>query len=107
MFAAGLTVLAASAVRSQPAGRPARLGYLLLGPLADTPSPQRAAFFRRLRELGRVEGRNLAVEYRSADWAIERLAPLAKELANGGVDVIFANDTESATQVKRAGLSVP
>ena len=84
-----------------------RLGYLLLGPLADTPSPQRAAFLQRLRELGHVEGKNLAIDYRSAEWQIERLAPLARELAAARVDVLFSNDTESTTQVKRAGISVP
>lgn len=84
-----------------------RLGYLLFGPLADTPSPQRAAFLRRLRELGHVEKKNLAIEYRSAEWQIERLVPLARELAALRVDVLFANDTESTTQVKKAGVTVP
>jgi putative ABC transport system substrate-binding protein len=87
--------------------KPGRLGYLLLSPLADTPSPQRAAFMQRLRELGHVEGRNLVVEYRSAEWQIERIGPFAKEFAAAPVDVIFANDTESAEQVKRAGVTVP
>src|SRR5882672_9257614 len=107
MLAAGLAALASGAVRAQPAGRPARLGYLVLSPLSDSPSPQRTAFFERLRELGHVEGRNLLVDYRSAEWQMERLAPLAKELAERGVDVIFANDTESAMQVKRLGLRLP
>ena len=84
-----------------------RLGYLLFGPLADTPSPQRAAFLRRLRELGHVEKKNLAIQYRSAEWQIERLVPLARELAALRVDVLFANDTESTTQVKKAGVTVP
>ena len=84
-----------------------RLGYLLFGPLADTPSPQRVAFLRRLRELGHVEGKNLAIEYRAAEWQIERLVPLARELAALRVDVLFANDTESTTQVKKAGVTVP
>src|SRR5205809_1056285 len=102
MLAAGLAALAPRAARAQrsAAGRAARLGYLVLSPLSDSPSPQRTAFFERLRELGHVEGRNLLVDYRSAEWQMERLAPLAKELAERGVDVIFANDTESATQVK-------
>lgn len=84
-----------------------RLGYLIFGPLSDTPSPQRAAFLRRLRELGHVEGRTLAIDYRSAEWHLERLAPLARELDAAKVDVLFANDTESTTQVKKAGVSVP
>jgi len=84
-----------------------RLGYLLFGPLADTPSPQRAAFLRRLRELGHVEKKNLAIEYRAAEWQIGRLVPLARELDALRVDVLFANDTESTTQVKKAGVTVP
>ncbi len=65
-----------------------RIGYLLSSPLSDEPSPSRAAFLDGLRALGYVEGRNLAIEYRSANWAHEFLPDLAAELVAAGVDVI-------------------
>ena len=100
----GAVSLLASA---QPRARPARLGYLLLTPLSDTPSPARAAFLTGLRELGYVEGRNLVIEYRSAEWDLGRVPALAAELVAAKVDVIFANDTETVLAVKRAGVQLP
>jgi putative ABC transport system substrate-binding protein len=103
-----LALVAMSPLASaQPRARPARLGYLLLTPLSETPSPERAAFLQRLRELGYVEGGNLIIEYRSAEWEVSRVAALAAELVAAKVDVIFANDTETALAVKRAGVQLP
>jgi putative ABC transport system substrate-binding protein len=53
----------------QPAKIP-RLGYLVLAPLSETPSPERAAFLAGLRELGWIEGKTIAIEYRSAKWNV-------------------------------------
>src|SRR6266850_7199605 len=65
-----------------------RLGYLVLAPLSDRPSPERAAFLAGLRELGWIEGKTIAIEYRSAKWNIEFLEDLANELVRMKVDVI-------------------
>jgi putative ABC transport system substrate-binding protein len=92
---------------AQPRAKLARLGYLLLTPLSEAPSPERAAFLQRLRELGYVEGGNLVIEYRSAEWEIDRVPALAAELVAAKVDVIFANDTETVLAVKRAGVQLP
>ena len=103
-----LALVAMSPLASaQPRARSARLGYLLLTPLSDTPSPARAAFLAGLRELGYVEGRNLVIEYRSAEWDLERVPALAAELVAAKVDVIFANDTETVLAVKRASVQLP
>ena len=59
-------------------------------PLSST---QGTAFGRVLRELGYVEGKNIAIEYRSADGKIERLPALAAELVRLKVDVIVASLT--------------
>jgi putative ABC transport system substrate-binding protein len=70
----------------QPAKRPT-IGFLG----TNTPSAQErwtAAFVQRLHELGWIEGRNVAVEYRWADGRTERFAELATELVNLKVDVI-------------------
>ena len=67
-----------------------RIGYLVLPPLADPPSAERAAFLEGLRELGYVVGRNIVIEYRSAAWNRELLPDLAVELVELKVDVIVA-----------------
>ena len=67
-----------------------RIGYLVLSPLADPPSAERAAFLDGLRELGYVVGQTVIIEYRSAAWNRELLSELAAELVNLKVDVIVA-----------------
>jgi len=67
-----------------------RLGYLVLAPLSDRPSPERAAFLAGLRELGWIEGKTIAIEYRSAKWNVELLDDLAEELVRMKVDILVA-----------------
>jgi putative ABC transport system substrate-binding protein len=92
--------------RAQPA-RTYRVGYLLLTPLVQPPSPERAAFLAELRKLGYEEGRNLHMEYRSADGALDRLLPLAEDLVRGKVDVIVATATPPAVAAAKATRTVP
>jgi len=56
-------------------------------------APYIDAFGSGLAALGYVEGRNLAIEYRYADDAIERVPELAEELARIPVDVLVAQGT--------------
>ena len=53
------------------------------------------AFVERLRELGFVEGRNLVIEYGSAEGSAERLPAIAAGLARQRCDVYFAPGTEA------------
>ncbi len=82
--------LAAIAAGAPPPGKVARIGYLVLSPLLDTPSPERAAFMEGLRALGYEEGKNVVIEYRSAEADPAALPFLAEELVDLGVDVIVA-----------------
>ncbi len=79
-----------SGVEAQRPDRVPRIGYLVVSPLADPPSAERAAFLDGLRELGYVVGQNVVIEYRSAAWNRELLPDLAAELVNLKVDVIVA-----------------
>src|SRR5262250_1421031 len=47
-----------------------------------------AAFLERLRELGWIEGRTIAIEYRWADGSEERFAQIATEFVRLKVDII-------------------
>src|SRR5436309_15350934 len=78
----------------------ARIGALYIG-LADGDS-----FKKELREglhqLGYVEGKNIAFEFRSADGKLDRLAELAAELVRVKVDVIVPLYVRSALAAKQA-----
>jgi putative ABC transport system substrate-binding protein len=92
---------------AQPRDKVWRLGYLVLNPLTDPPSPERAAFVAALRELGYAVGTNLAIEYRSADSDKERLPFLADELVQAKVDAIVVGSSDPARAAMRATPSIP
>ena len=84
-----------------------RIGYLLFAPLTAKPSPERAAFLAELRSLGYAEGRNLRIEYRSADANRDALAPLAEDLVRERVELIVATSTPGARAAAQATRAIP
>jgi putative ABC transport system substrate-binding protein len=66
-----------------------------------------AAFRQGMRELGYVEGRNLIIEYRSADGHGERFANLAAELVGLQVDLLVTRGTLAALAAKNATRTIP
>jgi putative ABC transport system substrate-binding protein len=60
-----------------------------------------------LRELGWVEGQNIAIDYRFADGRFDRLPDLAIELVRLKVDIIVAQPTPAALAAKNATRSIP
>jgi ABC-type uncharacterized transport system substrate-binding protein len=80
----------------------------LLGP--STPlveGPRVAAFVQRLRELGWIEGRNVAIEVRWAEGRAERFVEIATELVRLKVDVIVTLGTASVLAAKQATSAIP
>jgi putative ABC transport system substrate-binding protein len=101
----GAVLLAAPlAAEGQPAGNAARIGYLTG---SNRPGPSREAFLQGLRDLGYVEGRNVVIEYRSAEGKLERIPALAAELVALKVDVIVAIGTPYAQAAKQATKTIP
>lgn len=84
-----------------------RIGYLVVSPLIDPPSAERAAFFEGLRDLGYIEGRNFIVEYRSAEGDPEVLPFLAEELADLKVDLIVCMGALPTLAAKKATRTIP
>ena len=70
-------------------------------------TPLGELFLRKLHELGYVEGKNIAIEYRSADDKLDRLPALAGELVRLTVDVLVAVTTPSAIAGKNATRTIP
>jgi ABC-type uncharacterized transport system substrate-binding protein len=64
------------------------------------------AFMRRLRELGWIEGRTVAIEYRWADGRSERFAEIAAEFVRLKVNVIVTGGV-AVPAVKQATLIIP
>ena len=100
---AQLTLVARRA-RAQPS-KMARIGVLLYG----TPDndPNLPAFRDGMRDLGYVEGRNLAYEYRYAEAKTERLAGLATELVKRGPHLIFALGGDVAPFARAETSTIP
>ena len=90
---------------AQSAGKVARLGVLLFGtPATD---PNLAAFLAGLRDLGYVEGRNLALEYRSSEGRPERARELAVQVVSLKPDVIVVLGGDMVPFVKDATSTIP
>jgi putative ABC transport system substrate-binding protein len=66
-----------------------------------------AAFLQRLRELGWVDGRNIAIEYRWAEGREERYAEFAAEFVRLNVSVIVTSGTAPVIAVKKATSAIP
>jgi ABC-type uncharacterized transport system substrate-binding protein len=94
------------AAQAQQAAKIARIGYLGTTLAAYPPNPQ-DPFRQGLRDLGYVEGRNLVIEYRSAEGKYERLPALAAELVALKVDVIVAGGTPATLAAVQATRTLP
>ena len=70
-------------------------------------SQRTAAFVQRLRELGWVDGRNVAIEYRWAEGRSERFAEIAAEFVLLKVDVILTHNTPPVLAAKQATSVIP
>jgi putative tryptophan/tyrosine transport system substrate-binding protein len=111
MTRALLTVVAALALVSapsdlfaQPAGKIARVGFLHPG---APPNANAEIFAESLRELGYVEGRTVAIDYRWAEGQPERLPRLAGELIALKVDVVVVGTSAAVKAVADATKTIP
>jgi putative ABC transport system substrate-binding protein len=94
------------AARAQQPAKLPTIGFLVAG----TPSSHGqwvAAFVQRLRELGWIEGRNIAIEYRWAEGRTERFAEIATEFVRRNVDVIVTSATAAIAATKQATSVIP
>jgi putative ABC transport system substrate-binding protein len=105
MLTGGLLAVPLAAEAQAPAKVP-RIGFLSSRSPAET-AAYSEAFRQGLRELGYVEGQNIAIEYRFAEGQPERLPALAAELVRLKVDVIVTTAQPAPEAAKQATSTIP
>ncbi len=91
-IAGSLLAAPVDALTAQPRVKVPRVGYLTVGSQSDQGRQRRFEAFRQgLRELGYVEGQNIAIESRWAEGKYDRYPALAADLVRLKVDVIVAH----------------
>jgi putative ABC transport system substrate-binding protein len=108
--AAMLLLLSASlgAATAQPLAKGPRVGYLSPGSSSEPAQLRRFDAFRQgLRELGYVEGRNIAIEARWAEGKYEQYPTLLGDLVRSKVDVIVALGGAATQAAQQATRSIP
>jgi len=103
---AALSVARLRIAHAQPAGGTARIGFLGGGSRNANPHLHEA-FQRGLRELGRVPGQNVTIEYRFAEGRLDRLPDLVAELVQSKPDVIVASGSPAALAVRNSTGTIP
>jgi putative tryptophan/tyrosine transport system substrate-binding protein len=93
------------AVAQQPKKVP-RIGFLFVSSLSSN-SARAGAFRQGLRELGYVEGKNIVIEWRSADGKPDRLPALASELVRLNLDVLVTAGPAATRPAKEATATTP
>jgi putative tryptophan/tyrosine transport system substrate-binding protein len=94
------------AARAQQPGKLPTIGYLGASTPADA-ALWTAAFVQRLRELGWVEGRTVAIEYRWGEARADRWAEITAEFVRLKVDVIATYNTPTTLTAKKVTSTVP
>jgi putative tryptophan/tyrosine transport system substrate-binding protein len=102
--AAGLRPLGA---RAQGSTKPRRIGVLSQDLAGAHPTPLFQTFLQGLRELGWLEGHNLAIEWRFSEGSLEPLPRLAAELVALPVELIVASPARPARVAKEATGTIP
>jgi len=101
LFAAVL----ATEAPAQPVGKLPRVGVLVI---AEKPGTLPVDAFRLgMSDLGYVDGRNIVLDWRHAHGQPERLPPLAAELVQLGVDVIYCAGPDPGVAAKAATSTIP
>ena len=95
-----------SSVEAQQSKRVPRIG-ILVGGSASSDSARIESLRRGLRELGYIEGKNIAIEYRYADGKPDRLSALAAELVALKVDLIVTAGPAATRAAKEATKTTP
>ena len=104
--AGALLAMPLRGLAQQPAATIPQIGFLGVSTPAAW-APRVDAFRAGLRDLGYVEGKNIAIEFRFAEGQYDRLPALAAELVRLKVDVIVTHSAPGALAAKQATAAIP
>jgi putative ABC transport system substrate-binding protein len=99
-------VVCAAAAEAQQTKKVPRIGFLSTNSPSDI-SARVEGFRQGLREIGYVEGQNIAVEYRWAEGKVDRLPKLAAELVSHKVEIIVTHGEAAIRALKQATKTIP
>ena len=105
VLAVGLA-FASLAAWAQPSAKTAKIGFVNIQS-ASLVAVNITALRDGLRQLGYIEGQNIAIEYRFADGRLDRLPDLTADLLRAQVQVLIVGGTTPAQAVKKSTLTVP
>jgi putative ABC transport system substrate-binding protein len=103
VFALSLILMSPESGAQPPAAKVPRIGFLVM---ARNPGIE-DAFPRGLRDLGYVEGRDVVIEWRSANGDYTRVPELVADLVQRKVEVIVAAGTVASQAAMRATSTIP
>src|SRR5688572_32536106 len=99
-------MLAAAVVQAQQPLKVPRIGFLIASSRSVN-AARYEMFLQGLRELGYEEGKNIVIEWRSAEGRLDHLAALAAELIRLKVDVIVTAGPADTRAAKQATSTIP
>jgi putative tryptophan/tyrosine transport system substrate-binding protein len=95
-----------SSAEAQQQAKVVRIGYLTVISLSSNVA-RVEAFRQGLRELGYVEGKNIVIEWRSAEGKLDRVSGIAAELVRLKVDIIVTAGPQATRTAKEATVTIP
>src|SRR5262245_18894185 len=105
VLAVGLA-FASLVAEAQPLAKTAKIGFVNIQS-ASLVAVNITALREGLRQLGYIEGQNIAIEYRFADGRLDRLPDLTADLLRAQVEVLIVGGTTPAQAVKKSTSTVP
>jgi putative ABC transport system substrate-binding protein len=99
----GGAIVAPTRGRAAESGKLFRVG--IVSTVNPRSAPQFVAFEDRLREIGDVDGQNLAIEFVTLGGELERYPAAMRQMVDRGVDLIVAPGPEQALQAASAATS--
>ena len=94
-------------VEAQQPKKVPRIGYISNSGDANNPGPFLQAFRQGLRDFGYIEGKNILVEFRSAEGKLDRIPGFVAELVQRKVAVLIATNLPAIRAAKEATKSIP
>lgn len=91
--------------QAQQPGKIPRIGYVTAG--GSLTDPGFVAFRQGLRDLGYVEGKTIAIEFRSGEAKLDRISSLVAELIKLKVDVLVSSSQPGTRAAKQTTSTIP